>query len=347
MSTGAGTMAGGPAAAATAATGGVVSFAQPPALEQTTSPPPPAGAGGAAGGGRPAVPAATDVGSSVSGPQTPATTTVVAARPPPVDAQSAAAKAANPKHIKGIHSKEDAKEDLKLLRASMSTKEHTFSNGMQAKITETFMRHAEGGDDATGAGAMLRQEKFDELAQDLGMINPEISERLFLALDDDNTGVMECGEFIHGMRLLVGEERGKHAVKFEERIHFAYRLFDKDYGSRLKDKKGRPIGETFIDQGEVRAARICRICRICRRRRRRRRRRRCSCCRCRCRCRCSSSSHRPRVTQLESFLNSFKDVVMNSISNWMQQFELIFGSGGARIADVRKISARIEVHIYT
>lgn len=76
----------------------------------------------------------------------------------------------------------------------------------------------------------------------MGLVNEEMSKRLFLAMDDDKTGAMEAHEFLAGIRKMCDESGGK--TWLEQRINFAFMLFDLDR-------------EGTVDQSEVKSFLKC------------------------------------------------------------------------------------------
>ena len=73
----------------------------------------------------------------------------------------------------------------------------------------------------------MNQATFQAFCEEMGMVNPEMTKRLFLAMDDDNTGAMEATEFLNGLRMMCDDSGGGEAWK-EKRVEFAFNLFDLD-----------------------------------------------------------------------------------------------------------------------
>ena len=67
---------------------------------------------------------------------------------------------------------------------------------------------------------------------------------VFYALDDDNTGAMEAPEFLLGLRrLLIVHDHNERWTN--ERMTFAFNLFDKDRGNFVEQEEIRDFLRSF------------------------------------------------------------------------------------------------------
>lgn len=73
-----------------------------------------------------------------------------------------------------------------------------------------------------------------------------MTKRLFLAMDDDNTGAMEATEFLHGLRMMC-DESGGEAWK-EQRVQFAFNLFDLDREKTVDQSEIKSFLKTFYTE---------------------------------------------------------------------------------------------------
>ena len=87
-------------------------------------------------------------------------------------------------------------------------------------VQSTFERFSVG---ASTEDKHMNQDQFQRFCEEMGLVNQEMSRRLFLAMDDDNTGAMEAYEFLAGIRKMCDESGGASWLK--ERIKFAFMLF--------------------------------------------------------------------------------------------------------------------------
>ena len=71
---------------------------------------------------------------------------------------------------------------------------------------------------------VMNQAGFQGFCEEVGTVNDELTRRLFLAIDDDNTGSIDCAEFLAGLRLLCDESGGEPWKK--KRIQFCFNLID-------------------------------------------------------------------------------------------------------------------------
>eukprot|EP01050_Picozoa_sp_SAG11_P019286 SAG11_NODE_3048_length_2733_cov_1.307897_1_plen_197_part_00 len=87
------------------------------------------------------------------------------------------------------------------------------------------------------------QDQFTRFCEEMGLVNEEMSRRLFLAMDDDNTGAMEAHEFLHGIRLMCDESGGQ--TWLTKRIEFAFNLFDLDREQTVDQSEIKSFLKTF------------------------------------------------------------------------------------------------------
>ena len=92
----------------------------------------------------------------------------------------------------------------------------------------------------------MNQNGFQMLCEEMGMVSPEMSKRLFLAMDDDNTGAMEATEFLHGLRLMCDESGGEQWKK--KRVEFAFNLFDLDREKTVDQSEIKSFLKTFYSE---------------------------------------------------------------------------------------------------
>jgi hypothetical protein len=70
----------------------------------------------------------------------------------------------------------------------------------------------------------MNQAAFERFCEDMGTVNADWSARLFLAMDDDNTGSIEASEFLLALRLLCDESGGE--AWRQKRLQFCFNLID-------------------------------------------------------------------------------------------------------------------------
>ena len=89
----------------------------------------------------------------------------------------------------------------------------------------------------------MNEAKFTDFCVEMGVGNLSLIKRLFLAMDDDNTGALEAGEFLSALRLMCDGKLDKKRRK--RRDEFAFRIFDDDRGGLIELPEledGRCIG---------------------------------------------------------------------------------------------------------
>jgi Ca2+-binding EF-hand superfamily protein len=109
-------------------------------------------------------------------------------------------------------------------------------------VQQTFERFAQG----KPGDRSMNQIKFQMFCEEMGMVNPEMTRRLFLAMDDDNTGAMESTEFLNGLRLMCDESGGAPWMK--KRIEFAFNLFDLDREKTVDQAEIKSFLKTFYTE---------------------------------------------------------------------------------------------------
>ena len=93
----------------------------------------------------------------------------------------------------------------------------------------------------------MNQATFQAFCEEMGMVNPEMTKRLFLAMDDDNTGAMEATEFLNGLRMMCDDSGGGAAWK-EKRVEFAFNLFDLDREKTVDQSEIKSFLKTFYTE---------------------------------------------------------------------------------------------------
>ena len=78
----------------------------------------------------------------------------------------------------------------------------------------------------------MNEAKFTDFCVEMGVGNLSLIKRLFLAMDDDNTGALEAGEFLSALRLMCDGKLDKKRRK--RRDEFAFRIFDDDRGGLIE-----------------------------------------------------------------------------------------------------------------
>jgi Ca2+-binding EF-hand superfamily protein len=95
------------------------------------------------------------------------------------------------------------------------------SNNLVARIKTTFDRFSTAG--------FMNEDQFCDFCVEMGLGNRMIIKRLFLCMDDDNTGALESFEFVRGLRAMCDG-----TLKDKDRLQFAFHLFDEDRGGLIE-----------------------------------------------------------------------------------------------------------------
>jgi Ca2+-binding EF-hand superfamily protein len=95
------------------------------------------------------------------------------------------------------------------------------STNLVARIKTTFDRFSTAG--------FMNEDQFSDFCVEMGLGNKPIIKRLFLCMDDDNTGALESFEFVRGLRAMCDG-----TFKDKDRLQFAFHLFDEDRGGLIE-----------------------------------------------------------------------------------------------------------------
>ena len=114
-------------------------------------------------------------------------------------------------------------------------------------VMNMFDRFASG----QGRDRAVNQRAFQAFCEEMGMINPEMTRRLFLAIDDDNTGAVEAHEFLRAIRLMCDDSSGDGSEGWKKaRMQFAFNLFDEDREKVISGTQIKTVLKLFY--GEAR-----------------------------------------------------------------------------------------------
>ena len=83
-------------------------------------------------------------------------------------------------------------------------------------VQSTFERFSVG---ASTEDKHMNQDQFQRFCEEMGLVNQEMSRRLFLAMDDDNTGAMEAYEFLAGIRKMCGRTEADGTADWRPPVH--------------------------------------------------------------------------------------------------------------------------------
>jgi Ca2+-binding EF-hand superfamily protein len=95
------------------------------------------------------------------------------------------------------------------------------STSLVARMKTAFDRFSTAG--------FMNEDQFSDFCVEMGLGNRTLIKRLFLCMDDDNTGALESFEFVRGLRAMCDG-----TFKDKERLQFAFHLFDEDRGGLIE-----------------------------------------------------------------------------------------------------------------
>jgi Ca2+-binding EF-hand superfamily protein len=95
------------------------------------------------------------------------------------------------------------------------------STNLVARMKTVFDRFSTGG--------FMNEGQFGDFCVEMGLGNRMLIKRLFLCMDDDNTGALESFEFVRGLRAMCDG-----TFKDRDRMQFAFHLFDEDRGGLIE-----------------------------------------------------------------------------------------------------------------
>lgn len=109
------------------------------------------------------------------------------------------------------------------------------STNLVARMKNAFDRFSTAG--------FMNEDQFRNFCVEMGLSNREIIKRLFLCMDDDNTGALESFEFVRGLRAMCDG-----TFQDEDRMQFAFHLFDEDRGGLIELDEAVNFVRSFVTE---------------------------------------------------------------------------------------------------